>query len=124
MDEPVRLLLASGVESSDGGHRHCSEPSFAHTSRGVPSSSSSFVSASLAVLFTILRAMRDDVDYSPMASPNALIHSEKRFRLLVQIYLMLRSRVVFTLESDLRSPLRARRASPRLVRPEQEHKLV
>ena len=82
------------------------------------------MSASLVVLFAILRAMRDDVDYSPMASPNALIHSEKRFKLLVQVHLTPRLGVVFTLESDLRSPLRARRAYPRLVRPEQEHKLV
>lgn len=56
-----------------------------------------------------------------MASPNALIHLEIRFRLL---HLIVRSVVVFTLESDLRSPSRARRTYPRLVRPEQEQKPV
>jgi hypothetical protein len=51
-----------------------------------------------------------------------LIHLEKRDGYGTRVGC--RAEVVSSLESDLRSPSRARRTDPRLVRPEKEHKPV
>lgn len=61
-----------------------------------------------------------------MASPNALNSFGDPLQTLDRSRKLLKTRsvVVFTLESDLRSPSRARRTYPRLVRPEQEQKPV
>jgi hypothetical protein len=66
--------------------------------------------------------MRDDVDYLPMAKPNALIYLEIRFNRGWLLQVSAQIGVVFTMEGDLRTPLRARRSVPGLVRPEKDFK--
>ena len=80
MDEQVVVLLASiGENSEDGFRRSVLEYKGVLNLRIFQC----FVVQSYSLKQFLLWASKDDVDYLPMAKPNALIHSEIRYQCLV-----------------------------------------